>query len=237
MVSNLKVFLGIIRSPLKKKNHYGNIISNLFRYLCDDYFQPLNSQNIDVKKIILLLLVALFSTTISSAQNGDGFGYGAKIGVNIADFTGSTGTARAGFLGGAFVDYNIDRLGFEVGVYYSQLGSRDDIRQDIPGNKASYKFDYLSSQLLAKYQLFSGFRVFVGPELSYLLSSKEYYDDTTTDIDYINGWDFGVAAGVGYSFTFGLDLSAYFVRGVTNIMTNDNTAYNSTFRVAVGWRF
>ncbi|MFI3287694.1 MAG: porin family protein [Rikenellaceae bacterium] len=190
-----------------------------------------------MKKLIVIISVFFCSVLCASAQNGDGFGYGARVGVSLSDFTGSTGSGRAGFSGGAFVDYTITRFGFELGVYYNGQGSLSVVESGYAGNTVDYNLDYLNIQLLAKYQLFDGFRIFLGPEGGYLLSSTLKYDDNKEDIDYINKWDLGIAAGVGYSFSFGLDLSASYTRGLFDMFETERTAYNSTFRVAVGWRF
>ncbi len=197
----------------------------------------LNTIYITVKKIILI--IAVFFTTIlgANAQNGEGFGYGARVGMNLADFTGSTGSGRAAFSGGAFVDYTFTRFGFELGLYYNGQGSRGVVESGFGNSAVDYNLDYLNAQLLAKYQLFDGFRIFLGPEGGYLLNSTIKYGDKTEDFNEIAQWDLGIAAGVGYSFSFGLDLSASYTRGLIDMFKNDRTSYNSTFRVTAGWRF
>ncbi len=188
-----------------------------------------------MRKFFIAIVMLIFSSSSLFAQNGDGFGFGAKAGLNLADFTGSTGAARVGFVGGAFIDYNIKRFGFELGVYYSQQGS-DGVLLD-GFNRYNYQLDYLNAQLLVKYQLFNGFRVFIGPQLGYLINSTRKANGITEQYDNINKMDLGINAGVGYTFRFGLDLSASYTRGLTNLFITDRTAYNSTFRVSVGWIF
>ncbi len=190
-----------------------------------------------MKRVVLLIIIALFCSS-AVAQNGGGFSFGAKTGLNISDFTGSTGNARFGYYGGVFADYTISRLGFELGVYYSEQGSFEVTEQSVVGNKIDYRFDYINTQMLAKYQLFSGFRVFAGPEVSYLINATgTNHQGDRYDLNNINYWDVGIVAGVGYSFRFGLDLSASYSRGFFDVFDTSRTAYTSTFRVIVGWSF
>lgn len=193
----------------------------------------------------ILVLIAVTSSLFGVAQNGDGFGFGVRAGLNLADYSGSTGTSRLGFAGGVFGDYTIKRFGLEAGVYYSEQGSLDVITQGVYSFKSDYRFDYVSIQLLAKYQIFNGFRIFAGPEGGYLIkSTKSYIEDQTvgrvTDkLNNINKWDLGVVAGVGYTFSFGLDLSASYSRGFLNLFQDatQKKGYTSMFRVTVGWHF
>lgn len=182
------------------------------------------------------------SSTILFAQNGNGLGYGVKAGMNLSDMTSSTGAGRVGFVGGAFVDYNIERFGLELGLYYSEQGSNGVL---VNYDHVDYHFDYINAQLLAKYQIFNGFRVFAGPQGGYIVKSTEQivkstllqYDGTKRDYNNVAKWDIGITAGIGYTFKMGLDLSASYTRGFTNIFIDDRTAYNTTFKVSVGWVF
>lgn len=174
------------------------------------------------------------SSTALLAQHGNGFGYGVKAGINISDLTNSTGASRIGFVGGAFVDYSIERFGFELGFYYTEQGSNDVIDAF---TRTDYHFDYINAQILAKYQIFTGFRVFIGPQGGYVINSTAQYDDTKVEYNGIAKWDIGVVAGIGYTFKIGLDLSASYSRGFTDVFTDDRTAYNSIFKVSVGWIF
>lgn len=194
-------------------------------------FVPMNA-----RKIVVLLVLSMLCFT-SKAQNGNGFGFGLRAGVNMSDFTGSTGSIRSSFFGGAFVDYTIKRFGFELGVYYSEQGSSGIATTEVAGNRVNYKIDYIQAQLLAKYQVFNGFRVFVGPESGFLTSARRTYGNVSEKLSNIAKYDLSVVAGVGYSFTFGLDVAASYSRGVFDMFTDASRANTSLFRVTVGWRF
>lgn len=194
-------------------------------------------------KKILVLVIFVCATTISTfAQNGNGVGLGARIGLTAADFTGSTGESRVGFVGGLFVDYSISRFGFEAGLYYSQQGSFKvaDMRGD--DNRADYKLDYLDLQVLVKYQIFNGFRVFAGPSVGFLLNSTISYKDgaqsVTQKISTVRKYDVGIVGGAGYTFRFGLDVAASYTYGFSDLFLPTNKeAHTSMFKVTVGWSF
>lgn len=192
-----------------------------------------------MKKFIFLFLLTLLTSVTSFAQNGDGFNFGARCGVTISDFTGSAGETRSGFQSGAFIGYDFKGFGVEFGTYYSEQGSYNML-------DGYYRYDchldYVSFQFLAKFRIFNGFRLFIGPQASSLVNSSyisrdTYYYDSYTYTENINGFDLGIIGGVGYTTSFGLDFSASYSHGFNNIFINDRTAYNTTFCVSVGWVF
>lgn len=192
--------------------------------------------------IIAAVLLALVSFQDAVAQNGNGFGVGVRAGVNFSDFTSSTGRGRSGFVGGVFGDYTVKRFGFELGVYYSEQGSNGVVEQSLPGNRADYHFDYVLLQVLVKYQVFNGFRVYLGPTNGYLINSQRFYVNEGVRVNEkltnIRNYDIGITGGVGYTFKFGLDLSAAYNHGFGDLfLSDDRQSYTSMFRVTVGWNF
>lgn len=189
-----------------------------------------------MKKWVIIAILSLLSLS-TIAQNGSGLGVGIRAGVNLSDFTSSTGRARAGFAGGLFLDYNISRFGFELGVNYSEQGSLGVVQSGTLGNSTDFMLDYVNAQLLVKYQVFNGFRIFIGPQASYLVSSIQMKNGRDEPINYINAWDYGVRGGVGFTFKFGLDISASYNHGFSDIFLDDRTSYTSMFTINLGWRF
>lgn len=189
-----------------------------------------------MKKWIIIALLAL-TPIVSAAQYGNGLGIGARAGLNLADFTGSTGKGRPGFVGGVFLDYNISRFGFELGVNFAQQGSLGVVQSGVENYAVDYMFDYTNAHLLVKYQIFNGFRIYLGPQVNYLVSATEKRNGINSSVDYINKWDVGIKAGVGFTFKFGLDISASYTHGFYDMFQTSRTAYNSVFAISVGWRF
>lgn len=226
-----------------KKRYFGLLFAK--KYVFYKQFLIKNSYFCAMKffKVIIIgVIIALMPVSVY-AQNGDGLGFGAKAGVNLADVTNTSGTGRVGFVGGVFVDYTIKRFGFELGGYYSQQGTYNVVTQGVLDNKSNYDMDYIAIQLLAKYQIFSGFRIYAGPQTNALVNSIYSYKSMETaqwvrsKNNNINVWDWGMVAGVGYTFKFGLDLSASYSRGFTDVFKDSMKGYTSTFRVTVGWHF
>lgn len=192
---------------------------------------------------VFVVVVILTMPLASKAQNGDGFGGGVRAGINLADYTSSTGKGRAGFFGGVFGDFTIKRFGLEAGLYYSQQGSFGVVSQGVLDYKSDFEMDYVAIQFLAKYQIFNGFRVYAGPQGSYLVNSTHSYTNPTTlesireKNNNVNSWDVGIVAGVGYTFSFGLDVAASYSRGFLDLFKDSSKGYTSMFRVTVGWHF
>lgn len=192
------------------------------------------------KTITLWTLCALMLASIQTAmaQNGNGLGGGVRAGINFADFTGSTGTGRVGLRVGAFADYSIKRFGFELGLFYSEQGSFGAAPETtVTGARVNYRLDYLYAQLLVKYQLFTGFRLYVGPQAGYLLNSEWSYPGVREPFNGVNKWDIGLTGGVGYTFKFGLDISAGYTHGVVDLFSTSRYSNTSLFSVSVGWHF
>ncbi|MFI3298961.1 MAG: porin family protein [Rikenellaceae bacterium] len=194
-----------------------------------------------MKKIITLLAVSLMCSLSAFSQDdyGKGFNYGVRAGVNVADFTSSNGSSRTGLKAGAFVDYNFKRFGLELGAYYSQIGSDDIVTQGVVGNKLDNHLDYIDVAFLAKWRIFNRFRIFVGPQGGCLVNANIIYSDgTKQDVsDSTHPLILSAVGGVGYTFSFGLDLSASYSHGLTPIFDATTKNYNTTFNVSAGWRF
>lgn len=198
-----------------------------------------------VGHIIFTLMMISLMCSINESQAADRkFGYGLKIGLNVADYTNSRGTPRYGLYGGAFVDYNFHRLfGMETGLFYSQQGSNSVSESGYIGF-TQHKFDYLSIPIYFKYYLIPGFRIFAGPQASIMISAKRNYrtDEgswTVANMKGVNNYDLSVVAGVGYNFSFGLDLGVSFTYGLSQLKINSVGGKHNTsmVRVTAGWRF
>ena len=73
------------------------------------------------------------------------------------------------------------------------------------------KLSYLNIPLMAKYYVAEGFSLEAGPQIGFLLSAKDDYNDWRYGEDDIKedvkGTDFGVNLGVGYKMESGLNFS------------------------------
>lgn len=189
----------------------------------------------------LLLSVVLSFVAVAGAAQVKGFGYGPRVGVNLADYTNSPGSSRAGIYAGAFADYNFThRWGIETGVYYSQLGSAQNVELGY-ANRTVHQFDYLSVPLVAKFNFLGGFRAFLGGEGLFLMSAhrkEKGSDGMRTKMDNVRSSNLALTFGAAYLFRCGLDISASYSKGLYSVRQDVVKSTNPTyFRVAVGWRF
>ncbi len=163
---------------------------------------------------------------------------------------------RQGFHAGAYLSIPMGNgFEFEPGVQYSQKGMVLEGR--VPGDVGTYtnakvtltnKAEYIDVPLLAKVYVGEGFNLFAGPQVSFLVSNKvnvnagafgfSAYND---DFEWQNSQrkvDVGAAAGAGYQFQNGLNISGSYDMGFTTIDDNaDYKSYNHGFKASVGFRF
>ncbi len=196
-----------------------------------------------MKKIILVALAAIVSTGAFAQK----FEWGVKAGLNLAKITDAEDTKfRTGVAAGVFGEYVInDLFGVQAELLYSMQGAKpgDDIELGV--DDAVMKLDYINLPILAKFYVLEGLSVEVGPQFSFLASSKlkgkSEGVSAEVDMDDIEGiemnkFDIGAAMGLSYKFNFGLDVFARYNLGFIEI-AKDADSKNGVISVGVGYRF
>jgi len=129
-------------------------------------------------KKILILAIGLFVATAASAQ--DRIKFGVKAGVNLSDIIKGDGNnnfdtkVKTGFNAGVTVEIPlIAGLAFTPEVLYSQKGykltsSLGEFRQTT---------NFIDVPILASFRLGSSFNIVAGPQVSFLLSTKNKFID------------------------------------------------------------
>lgn len=216
-----------------------------------------------MKKIAILLAFLIASWIGAHAQE---FHFIPRIGLNLSSLypIENYRSMRAGLNIGVAEEIRFSRLfALEPGIYYSMQGYRRDYSRD--GN-AYLKADYLNIPVYAKFYLWQGFHLFAGPQVSfnvrakatdYIFSSSlcppfmdEEYHDASGDIrEEIRNCGFSLVMGAGYTFDWGLVVSANYILGCTPFFSDTNdfltggSSYfqgkgqNSVLQINVGWRF
>ncbi|MEG1635470.1 MAG: hypothetical protein RR388_07575 [Rikenellaceae bacterium] len=100
-----------------------------------------------MKKIILLLFAIIYANVALSQH----WGFGPKVGLNVSEFTGD-GKYRSRIDAGFSGEYRMKNVAVEADLIYSKLGE---------------KFDYLILPVKAKFYIFKGLNIFVGPQLDF----------------------------------------------------------------------
>lgn len=180
----------------------------------------------------------------------------------FSDLLESTGglksEGRTGFHVGTYVQIPLsDRFVLEPGLYYSTKGvkiSQHFLDETMVGGLLNVKASvaneshYLDLPVYGKYYLSKGFHIYAGPQISYLLKNKVRMEagllgfslGQTVNVDPgLREWDFGIAAGMGYEFGNGLNITAGYDHGLTTLDKGrgDFEAYNRAVKVGIGLTF
>lgn len=200
-----------------------------------------------------LLLVAAFACTgvfsfaqTKSSAKSQPVSLGVKAGVNVATITGNNGAGDSksslpGLNAGVFATFHVsESFGIQPELTWSTLGVK--YKGSLLGNSYSYKqvFNYLTLPVLAKYTIAgSGFSLYAGPQLGYLLSAKRKSGDVSlSNKDGFNSTDFSAVTGFEFEFpNTRFNVSGRYQFGLTKIGDNnagDNKNAAATF--TVGYR-
>jgi len=196
-----------------------------------------------MKKIYILAACLCLFTAAANAQ----LSYGLKAGVNIAEehFSNtifSSGTLAA-FNGGALINYQTGLpIALQLEFAYSGEGTTE-VNKTTSGS-GHINEGYFNIPLLAQYKTPVGLYVETGPQIGFLLSSKETFDGTTNDIKkYYKSTDFGWCVGAGYELLSGpakgLGLNARYVPGLSVInkeVVGGTSIKNNVFSIDLTFR-
>jgi len=207
-----------------------------------------------MRKINLLLFIVLAAFGFSiQAQNVH---FGVKGGVNFATLSGDIEdvNSRTSFHLGAVAEISIsEKFSVQPELLYSSQGAKSEYIETFEGEtfsaKEEIKVDYISIPIMAKYYVGNGFSIEAGPQVSFLTSSKFEYDYSFGGIsesgsedykDFTKGIDFGLGFGAGYKMDSGLNFSARYNLGLSNINDDpedDSNIKNNVFQLSVGYFF
>lgn len=166
---------------------------------------------------------------------------------------------------GGYAELNIsEKIALQPEVLYSRQGTKGSYDDDSYSSDYVLRFDYLNMPVMFKYYILESFSIELGPQIGILISSKAefqeseynnnggliYYDSYTDDLKkLINTIDYGANIGFGYKLANGLNFSARYYLGISNVdkeyWYDDNTdgtydagkLYNNVFQVSVGFTF
>lgn len=192
---------------------------------------------------MLFVAVVLMAFTV----NAQDVNFGLKAGANFATITGDDTddlSTRTSFHVGALAEIGIsDTFSIQPEVLYSSQGAE---YEDSDGYDGKFKLDYLNIPVLAKVTVAEGLSVEAGPQIGFLLSAKDEYDDGAgdsgeEDIDeFIKGTDFGAAVGLTYGLANGINFGARYTFGISDINdVSESTSEirNGVFMISVGYLF
>jgi len=186
-----------------------------------------------MKKVLLVAAMAVFGFTTATAQDVE---FGAKLGLNFASVTGDK-TSDLGpvtsFNYGLMAEVPLsEKFSFQSEVLYSGQGFAFDSDES-----SLVQLDYLTIPLMGKYYLTKGLSLEAGPQIGFLVSAKQ--DDVNLKDNY-KGLDLGVNLGLGYKFDNGLNFSARYNLGLSDVNDVDSVSdkyKNGVMQVSIGYFF
>lgn len=195
-----------------------------------------------MKNIILFCL--LFVAFHASAQD---IYFIPKIGLNLAK-TNNFGESRMraglniGFSGEIMFN---ERFAIEPGFYYSMQDGKYKVTAE-DGFADSRILHYMNIPIYAKAYIYRGFHVFAGPQFSFNIKPKDYWEPNDGHRDYedieryeLGTFDISLGLGAGYQFNSGLLFSLNYNVGRTEINRSGikNWSGNRVLQINLGWRF
>lgn len=211
------------------------------------------------KLLLIVVMIGMFM-----GANAQKVNFGVKAGLNISSlseyehpllYEDAELDNKLGLYAGIFTQiYFTHRLGIETGLYYTQLGGKDkendyDEQYKVTANPAYlqlpvsviYKFD-----LPAKFTLYPSLGLYAGYGLSGKIKTKGMINatDISSKVDYFDDFarkfDFGGTVGLNLQYqktVLGLGYERSFTRVNKKAVTYGDNAFNSNFRVTLGYIF
>jgi hypothetical protein len=188
-----------------------------------------------MKKLLLSLVIVLASVAAVQAQMSGG----VKAGLNLSNLGGDADgyDMRPSFHLGGYVNIGLtDKLSFQPELLYNSIGAKYE-GGDAEG---TLKLSYISLPLDLQYS-FGKFNVHAGPQVSFLASAKDKWEEGSDsgedDIkEAFKGIDLGL--NIGFGLNFGkLDVGARYTAGLSNIIDEgDAKVTNNVIQLSVGYR-
>jgi hypothetical protein len=179
-----------------------------------------------MKKLALVIL-----TGISFATAKAQFQFGAKGGLNFATITGSDAgdvSTRVNVNLGVYARLPLaERISVQPELVYSNQGASY--------NNGSVAYNYLNIPVLLRCYAGSGFSIFTGPQVGFLLGAHYKKDGNSINIKNVyNSGDFAWAVGLGYKIpATRLGIDARYNFGIANIEDRQKTGSTGSIRNSV----
>lgn len=196
-------------------------------------FAHLNQKTQIMKKLFLVTVITVLGLSNVNAQD---IKFGAKAGLNFAFITGDNTEdlkPNTDFHFGIMAEWKIsDKFALQPEIVYSGQGSGLNIESE-----GRISLNYLNVPIMGKYYVTKRFSLEAGPQFGVLLSTK---GGSVNYKDFLKSTDYGVNFGVGYKLDNGLNFSARYNLGLSNINNVDGFTdknRNGVFQLSVGYFF
>lgn len=199
-------------------------------------------------KKIILAAIAVMTFGLANAQD---IKFGVKGGVNLSNFTGDVENTKSkvGFQVGGFAEFKLsDKFFVQPEVMYSLQGTKYEQSEVNYYYKGNIAMTYLNVPVMAKYYVIDKLNIEAGPQIGFLLSAKDKWEDNYNgekdsgkdDVkDAFKSVSLGLNIGAGYDFTENLSAGIRYNFGLSNILDTEGNykAHNNVVSLTLGYRF
>lgn len=187
-----------------------------------------------------MLLFVFLALVFSGNLFADGIGYGAKAGLNLANYTGDDvdddAKAKLGAAVGGFATIPLgEKLTVRPEVLFTQKGVRYKEEEDGIEFKGKESLNFLDIPILVVFQATDAISAFAGPYLDLFLSGEMSIEisgdgesiefDEKIEGEDVNSLGFGLIFGGAYGVTENIDVEARVALGLTS-MDEDHSVRN-----------
>ncbi|MEQ9404189.1 MAG: porin family protein [Cyclobacteriaceae bacterium] len=179
-----------------------------------------------MKKTILTLSLSLIALIGFSQAKME---IGVKAGANFANTSLDDSESITSLHGGAYALFKLSKLGIQPELLFSKQGS------EFSGG-GEVDLSYVNIPVMVKLYLAGGLNLQAGPQFGILTTAEDGDGDDLKD--QLKGSDVSAAIGAGFDAPFGLQVTARYVIGLSDI--NDfpgstDDFKNKTFQISVGY--
>jgi hypothetical protein len=164
---------------------------------------------------VFVALILIGIATVAFSQNKAEIGL--KGGVNRGTIDGVSGYNGVGAHVGAYGLYRINKFGIQPELLYSKRGD------------GLWELTYLDVPIMLKYYPVKGLNIQAGPQIAFRLYAERY----GKYLSGVQGTEFSTAMGLGYDFSFGLNVTGRYIHGLSEIKGNN---FNRTYQFSLGYR-
>ncbi|MFY0598454.1 MAG: PorT family protein [Cyclobacteriaceae bacterium] len=188
-----------------------------------------------MKKITILCLSILISSVCFGQAKAE---FGLKGGLNLASLSSDVKTVdlsgKTGYHFGGYALIKVLSFGIQPEILYSTKGTTISLK-NVAGD-FSQDYTYLDIPVMFKLYTVAGLNVQAGPQFGMLLStSGKNADGSKISKSDFKSSDTSAAFGLGWDAPFGLNLTARYVLGLSDIGKSAELK-NRTFQLSVGFR-
>ena len=191
-----------------------------------------------MKKLFVMAAMVLSSVGAFAQYNAGDVTIQPKVGLNVSSLTEDDAEYKAGFVGGAELEYHVSPMfGISGGLLYSMQGAKADAEEGNVKVEGKYNMDYLNIPILANFYVAKGLALKAGIQPGFKVSSKIKVGSVSVDddSDAIKSFDFSIPVGISYEY-MNICLDARYNIGCTKVF-KEGDGNHSVFQLTLGYKF